>query len=63
MSTTFGIRIPTTGEVVEVAFRSNGISWSNKLAHLLPDETKVEALDNTPQGIYTVGDIKQKINT
>jgi hypothetical protein len=61
MSTTFGIRIPETGEVVEVAFRTDYIRWENPLAHLLPNETKVEPLDNTAQGIYTIGDIKQKI--
>jgi len=61
MSTTFGIHIPQTGEEIEVAFRSNGIRWTNKIAHLLPNETKVEALDNTPQGIYTIGDIKELI--
>jgi hypothetical protein len=62
MSTTFGIRIPTTDEIVEVAFRTDYIRWENPLAHLLPDETKVEPLDNTAQGIYTIGDIKKKIN-
>jgi len=61
MSTTFGIRIPTTGEVIEVAFRTHYVRWENPLAHLLPDETKVEPLDNTAQGIYTIGDIKKAI--
>ena len=28
---------------------------------LLPDETKVIPLDNTAQGIYTIGDIKKQI--
>ena len=60
MSTTFGIRIPTS-EVIEVAIRSGGVRWKNPLAHLLPDETKVEPLDNTAQGIYTIGDIKKAI--
>jgi hypothetical protein len=62
MSTTFGIIIPETGEEIEVAFRSRHIRWTNPLAHLLPDETKVEPLDNTAQGIYTIGDIKKEID-
>jgi len=61
MSTTFGIRIPTTGEVIEVAFRTHYVRWENPLAHLLPDETKVEPLDNSAQGIYTIGDIRKAI--
>ena len=61
MSTTFGIRIPTTGEVIEVAYRMGRVIWGNPLAHLLPDETKVIPLDNTAQGIYTIGDIKKQI--
>ena len=62
MSTTFGIRIPTTGEVIEVAFRTHYVRWLNPLAHLLPDKTTVEPLDNSAQGIYTIGDIKKEIN-
>jgi len=61
MSTKFGIIIPATGEIVEVAFRSNGIRFTNPLAHLLPNETKVEPLNNTAQGIYTIEDIKKSI--
>ena len=64
MSTTFGIRIPVAGErdeVVEVAFRTQWIRWRNPLAHLLPDDTEVEPLDNSAQGIYTIGDIKEAI--
>jgi len=60
MSTTFGVKIQT--EIVEVAFRSNGIRFTNKLAWLLPDDTKVLALDNTEQGIFTIKDIKDAIN-
>ena len=70
MSTTFGVRInrkiiPTmaTDEIVEVAFRSNGMRFTNELAHLLPDDTPVIALDNSQQGVYTIGDIKAKIET
>ena len=62
MSTTFGIRIQETGEVLEVAFRTHYMRWKNPLAHLLPDRTKVEPLDNTAQGIYTIGDIRKAID-
>ena len=68
MSTTFGVRInrkiiPTmaTDEIVEVAFRSNGMRFTNELAHLLPDDTPVIALDNSQQGVYTIGDVKKEI--
>ena len=65
MSTTFGVNIKGSDKVVattiEVAFRSNGMRFINDLAHLLPDDTPVIALDNTPQGIHTIGDIKKAI--
>ena len=63
MSTTFGVNIKKgdQDEVVEVAFRSNGMRFINDLAHLLPDDTPEIALDNTPQGIHTIGDIKKAI--
>ena len=61
MSTTFGIIIPTTGEEIEVAYRTHYIKWLNPLAHLLPNEIKVEPLDNSAQGIFTIGDIKMTI--
>jgi hypothetical protein len=35
--------------------------WLNDLAKSLPEETKVYALDNTQQGVYTIGDIKELI--
>jgi len=70
MSTTFAVKVPSIktyedGEEVEVnvAFRSNGVRWLDPLAHLLPDDTEVIAVDNSPQGIYTIGDIRKKINT
>ena len=59
MSTTFGVEIK--GDMIEVAFRSNGMRFINKLAYLLPDETPVIALDNSQQGVYTIGDVKVKI--
>lgn len=50
-------------EVVEVAFRSShGIVWETPLAPFLPDDTKVYALDNSQQGIYTIRDIKNALN-
>lgn len=65
MSTTFGVRIPMENQndevTVEVAFRSNGIRWKNNLAQYLPDETPVIPMDNTAQGIETIGDIKKAI--
>ena len=59
MSTTFGVKVKDN--VVEVAFRSNGIRFINELAELLPDDTPVIPLDNTAQGVYTIGDVKKEI--
>ncbi len=59
MSTTFGVK--TKDDVVEVAFRSNGMRFINELAELLPNETEVIPLDNTAQGVYTIGDVKKEI--
>ena len=65
MSTTFGVAIKNNNaeieDVVEIAFRSNGMRFTNTLAQLLPDETPVIALDNTQQGVNTIGDIKEQI--
>jgi hypothetical protein len=68
MSTTFAVKVPSIrtyedGEEVEVnvAFRSHGVRWLDPLAQLLPDDTEVIAVDNSPQGIYTIGDIRKKI--
>tara|TARA_Y100001963_G_C6648876_1_gene384707 strand:- start:331 stop:591 length:261 start_codon:yes stop_codon:yes gene_type:complete len=53
-------------ESYEVAHRRAGgrgagaiITWTNELAKALPDNTKVIAIDNSQQGIYTIGDIKR----
>ena len=67
MSTTFGVLIPSTGEYEEVARRVGSTDgavmyFTNQLAELLPDDTKVQPLDNSAQGIYTIGDIKKAIN-
>ena len=64
MSTTFGVAIKNNNkieDVVEVAFRSNGMRFTNTLAQLLPDETPVIALTNSQQGVHTIGDIKEQI--
>jgi hypothetical protein len=37
----------------------NNSRWLNDLAKSLPNETKVYALDNSQQGVYTISDIKQ----
>lgn len=67
MSTTFGVKIPSTGEIEPIARRVGAgdgkvsVYFTNKIAELLPDDTEVEAMDNSPQGIFTIGDIKEKI--
>jgi hypothetical protein len=67
MSTTFGVKIPSTGEIEPIARRvgvGNGkvsMWFTNPLAELLPDDTEVVAMDNGQQGIYTIGDIKEKM--
>ena len=62
MSTTFGIKHKNK-EITEIAFRYNNgsIKWLNEIAYLLPDDTKVIAIDNTPQGITNIKDIKNEI--
>lgn len=43
-----------------VWFRSMRRSrWLTPIAELLPDDTRVFALDNSQQDIYTIGDIKK----
>ena len=47
----------------KVFFRSmNNSRWLNPLADKLPDNTLVFPLDNTAQGVYTIGDIKNLLN-
>ena len=44
----------------DIFFRSfKNSRWLNDFANKLPDDTKVYALDNSRQGIYTIGDIKK----
>jgi hypothetical protein len=35
--------------------------WLSDLAKLLPNDTRVYALDNTQQGVFTIEDIKNLI--
>jgi hypothetical protein len=49
----------------DIFFRGNNGSnnrWLNNWAENLDENTKVYALDNTPQGIYTIKDIKEFLN-
>ena len=48
-----------------VWFRGNGGGdrWMNQLGVNLPDRQRVYALDNSAQGIYTIRDIKDFIET
>jgi hypothetical protein len=47
----------------DVAFRDNKgkLRWVMALADELPDEVRVYALNNSQQGIYTIGDIKKEM--
>lgn len=64
MSTTFGVKDPNTGIITKIAFRDNGgkFKWLHELAKILPNEMKVIPMDNTHQGIKTVGDIRKEID-
>ena len=69
MSTTFAVKVPSVkayddGEEIEVnvAFRSSKVIWLDPLAHLLPDDTEVIAVVYSPQGIFTIGDIKRMMS-
>lgn len=64
MSTIFGVKDPNSNEIIEIASRGNGgcFIWLNKIAKMLPSETKVIPIDNTAQGIETIGDIRKEIN-
>ena len=68
MSTTFGIRIPSTDEIKPIA-RRVGIGqgkvevwFTEPLAELLADELEVIAIDNHNQGISTIKHIKKHIS-
>ena len=49
--------------VAKIAFRGNDgeIYFTNPFAQYLQSEIEVIALDNDPQGIFTVGDIIKEI--
>lgn len=63
MSTTFGVKIPSTGEIKPIARRigiGNGkcdVFFTEPIAELLPHNLVVIAMDNSEQGISTIGDI------
>ena len=63
MSTTFAVKT-SDGEMKNVARRTGkagggvNLYWTDSMAEMLADDTIVEAIDNTPQGIFTIGDIK-----
>jgi len=46
---------------LKVALRNNNgeLSWTNEIAPLLNKDTIVYPLDNTAQGIHSIGDIKK----
>jgi hypothetical protein len=62
MSTTFAIKVEDNE--IEVARRrgiGNGkvaIIWLNELVKILPNETPVIPIDNSPQGVETLGDLR-----
>jgi hypothetical protein len=62
MSTTFAIKVEDNE--IEVAHRrgiGNGkvaIIWLNELVKILPNETPVIPIDNSPQGVETLGDLR-----
>lgn len=60
MSTTFAIKIKN--KKVNVALRHNGgrIEITNNLLRIIDRKRRVYAIDNTPQGVQTVGDILDK---
>jgi hypothetical protein len=68
MSTTFGIRIPSTDEIKPIARRVGRgqgkveVWFTEALAELLDDELEVIAIDNSNQGISTIKDIKKHIS-
>ena len=64
MSTTFGIILKSGERPIARRVGSNEgaqMWFTDELAEMLPDEVKVYPLDNTAQGIYTIGDIKNHI--
>jgi len=65
MSTTFGI-ITKRGDERPIARRVGGRNgaemwFTDELAEMLPNNTPVHPLNNSAQGIHTIGDIKNHI--
>lgn len=65
MSTTFGVKI-FDGSLKEIALRYYGgkdrgsvVQWRDPVYELLPEDLEVTAMDNTSQGVSTVGDLKK----
>lgn len=62
MSTTFGVKLPNN-QIIPIARRVGvgegkcDIFFMNGLAYLLDSELELEAMDNSHQGIFTIGDI------
>jgi hypothetical protein len=48
-----------TSFFLDVFFRGNHSRWLNPLSSRLPDDTRIFPLDNTSQGIYTIGDARK----
>ena len=46
----------------KVFFRGGYSRWLNPLSSRLPDDTRIFPLDNTAQGIYTIGDARKYLN-
>ena len=46
-----------------IFFRGNTSRWLTSCGEQFKDDTRVYALDNTQQGIYTIKDIKEFLNT
>ena len=68
MSTTFGVIDNYKGGEIEPIARRIGIGggkvrvwFTNTIAAMLPDDTDVIPMDNSAQGIFTIGDLKEKV--
>ena len=67
MSTTFGVRIPSTEEIIPIARRKgigNGkvqVWFTEPLAELLCRHVEVIGIDNSLQGIENIGDLKDEM--
>ena len=61
MSTTFAVILKNGGQC-DVARRvGRGMYFTNEMAELMSDETPVTPTDNSAQGIFTIGDIREHI--